>query len=261
MEKYAAIILAAGKGTRMNQGQASDLPKVMYEINGKPIIYWSVKLVRDAGIEKVVLVVGYKKELIQDYFGRRPEGSALAGKKVEYAIQEEQLGTGHAASMAKDALFGKAESIVVFGGDNPLFKPETVKKLMESYDKEKPTIAMLSVISDSLVNWAFGRIVRDENNEVVGIVEQKDCDEDQLKIKEGNPAFYIFDADWLWENISKLKSENAQNEIYLTDMVQIACKQGKRIIAVPVSEESEGLGINTPEHQKQAEEILQKRFN
>ena len=249
MEKYAAVILAAGKGTRMNEGSASPIPKVMFEIAGKPIIDWSVKLVCDAGIEKIVLVVGYKKELVQEYFG----------DKVEYAVQEEQLGTGHAASMAKDVLADAAESIVIFGGDNPLFKPETVKKLMEIFDREKPTIAMLSVVSDSLTDWAFGRIVRDNSGEVVGIVEQKDCDEEQLKIKEGNPAFYIFDADWLWENISQLRSENAQNEIYLTDMIKIACEQGRRIVAMPVSEESEALGINTIEQQKQAEEIVLSR--
>jgi len=249
MEKYAAIILAAGKGTRMNEGQASPIPKVMFEIAGKPIIDWSVKLVKEAKINKIVLVVGYKKELIEDYFG----------SQVEYAVQSEQLGTGHAAKMAKDKLVGKAESLIIFGGDNPLFKPETVERLIETFEKEKPTIAMLSVISEDLTAWAFGRIFRDEQGEVIGIIEQKDCTPEELKIKEGNPAFYIFDAEWFWGNIDKLEPMNAQKEYYLTDMIVMAREQNKRIIAVPVSEESEALGINNPDQRRQAEEILLKR--
>lgn len=250
MKKYAAIILAAGKGTRMNEGKASPIPKVMFLISGKPIIRHSVNLIQKAGIKKVVLIVGYKKELVMDYFG----------DEVEYAIQEEQLGTGHAAMMAEKNLKGKVESVIIFYGDNPLFKPETVKKLITLYEKEKPTIAMLSVIFQNPEFWAFGRIIRDKNNEVVAIVEQKDCSKEQLKIKESNPGFYIIDADWFFKNSSKIETKNTQKEYYLTDIIQIAKKQGKRIIAMPVFKESEALGINTPEQLKEAEKILSKNF-
>jgi len=249
MEKIAAIILAAGKGTRMGDVNGSPIPKVMFNLNGKPIIDHSVQIIRQAGIEKVVLVVGYKREMIQDYFG----------DKVEYAIQEQQLGTGHAASMAKDTLYGKSEAVLIFGGDNPLIKSETIQNLINVFEKEKPTIAMLSVVSDSLSDWAFGRIIRNNNGEVVDIVEQKDCTPVQLDIKEGNPAFYIFDAKWLWDNISKLENDNAQKELYLTDMIYLAREQGRRILAVPVSEESEALGINNPAQLKAAEDILLSR--
>ena len=249
MEKYAAVILAAGKGTRMNEGQCSPIPKVMFEIAGKPIIDWSVKLVKEAGITKVVLVVGYKKELVENYFG----------DQVEYAVQEEQLGTGHAAAMAREILEDKAETLIIFGGDNPLFKPETVKRLIDCYEKERPTVAMLSVVSENLAAWAFGRIVRNNKNDVIGIVEQKDCNQKQFEIKEGNPAFYVFDAQWFWQNIAKIKNGNSQNEYYITDMIALAKEQGKRIIAVPVSEESEALGINNPIQQKEADLILTKR--
>lgn len=248
-EKYAAIILAAGKGTRMNEGTASPIPKVMFEIAGKPIIDYSVKLIKDAGIEMIVLVVGYKKEMVMDYLG----------DKVKYVTQEQQLGTGHAASMAKDSLLGKAEAVLIFGGDSPLFKPETVNKLMSTFDREKPAIAMLTVISSDPTG--YGRVFRDEKGYVTSIVEHKDCNPEQLKNKEWNPAFYIFDAAWLWENIVKLNSENAQNELYLTDMIYLACEQGKKIIAVPVSEENEAFGINTQEQLKEAEQILQARQN
>lgn len=250
-EKYAAIILGAGKGTRMNEGKASPIPKVMFEINHQPVIKYSVDLIKDAGIEKVVVVVGYKKELIENYLG----------DEVEYAVQEEQLGTGHAAMMAKDVLAGKAENIIIFYGDNCLYKPESIKRLIDLYenDIDKTTIAMLTVKFDDPEFWAFGRIIRDENQNVIGIVEQKDCTPEQLKIKESNPGFYIFKADWFWQNCSALQADNAQKEYYLTDMIEIAKNQGKKIVATPVSEESEALGINTQEQLKEAEMVLNRR--
>ncbi len=259
MEKYAAVILAAGKGTRMNEGKESAIPKVMYEIAGKPIIDWSVKLTRDAGIGKIVLVVGYKKELIEDYFGCRLEVADPACKNLAFAVQEEQLGTGHAAAAARPVLEGKAESVVVFYGDNPLYKPETVKKLINLYETEKPTIAIMTVVFDNPEFWAFGRIVKDSSDNVIDIVEQKDCTPEQLKIEECNPGFYIFDAEWLWQNVDKLETNNAQGEFYLTDMVRIAANQGKKVVSMPVSEIGEALGINNPEQQKKAEEIILRR--
>lgn len=254
MEKYAAVILGAGKGTRMNEGQASPIPKVMFKLLDQPIIEHSVNLIKKAGVNKVVVVVGYEKELVMDYLGN----------KVEYAVQDEQLGTGHAVMMAEDLLKDKAESVIIFYGDNPLYKSESIKKLVDLYENppaggEKPTIAMLTVVFQDPVFWAFGRIIRDKDNNVIGIVEQKDCTEEQLKIKESNPGFYIFDSSWLWENLKKIKAENAQKEYYLTEIVALACEQNKKIVAIPVSEEGEALGINTPEQLKQAEGILKSR--
>jgi len=249
MEKYAAVILAAGKGTRMNSGQESFIPKVMYEIAGKPIIHHSVKLIRDAGINEVVLVVGYQREVIKKYFG----------DSVEYAIQEHQLGTGHAAAQARKVLKNKAESLIVFYGDNPLYKPETVKKLISLYEREKPTIAMLSVFFENPRFWAFGRVIKDREGNVIDIIEQKDCTEEELDFAECNPGFYIFDAAWFWENCGKLQTNNSQKEYYLTDMIKLAAAQNKKVSCIPVSEVSEGLGINSPDQQRQAEEVLMKR--
>jgi len=248
MEKYAAVILAAGKGTRMNEGEASPIPKVMFEINSKPIIWYAVKSVQEAGITKIVLVVGYKKEMVQEYLG----------DKVEYAFQAEQLGTGHAVMQAKDLLKDKTEAVIIFGGDCPLFKSETIKNLLADCQKRQPTIAMLSVISDD--PSGYGRILRDEKTGyVAGIVEHKDCTPEQLKIKEWNPGFYIFDAKWLWENIDHLSTKNAQKEYYLTDLIGMAVEQGKRLYAMPVSEETEALGVNTPEQLEEAEKVLRSR--
>jgi len=249
MDKYVAVILAAGKGTRMNEGLASPIPKVMFELNGKPIIDWSVKSIHDAGIQRVVLVVGYCKEMVQEYFK----------DQVEYVVQEEQLGTGHAAAQAKLLLGNQSEAVIIFYGDNPLYKPETIRRLMNIYESEKSTIAMLTVVSPEADITGYGRVFRDPNGNVSGIIEHKDCTPEQLQNKEWNPGFYIFDANWLWENIDKLRSDNAQKEFYLTDMVKMAVEQGLKVIAIPVSEESEALGINTPEQLKEAEEVLKQR--
>jgi len=261
MEKYAAIILGAGKGTRMNEGQASSIPKVMFKACGKPVIRYSVDCIKNAGIKKVVVVVGYKKEMVMDYLG----------DEVEYVEQAEQLGTGHAVMMAESNLKDKVESLIIFYGDNPLYRCESIQKLIDLYERparnashsdaggERPTIAMFTVIFEDPIFWAFGRILRDENNQVCGCVEQKDCSAEQLKIKESNPGFYIFRADWFWQNASKLEANNSQKEYYLTDMIKIACQQGKKIVAIPVSEESEALGVNTPEQLKQAEEVIRHR--
>lgn len=249
MENLAGVILAAGKGTRMGGPEGSEIPKVMYEANSKPLVGYCVDNLRRAGVEKIVVVVGYMKEKITEY---------LDGE-VEYAEQSVQLGTGHAVMAARDVCKGQSEAVLVCYGDMPLFKVETIQKLIETFNKEKPTIAMLSVDFEDPMFWAFGRIIRDEKGNVKDIVEQKDCNEKQLKIKESNPGFYIFESSWLWQNIDKIKSENTQNEFYLTDLIGLAREQGKRIIAIKVAEENEALGVNTSEQLKQAEEILKER--
>ncbi len=257
MEKIAAVILAAGKGVRMtllrsksyagqDQGENAPIPKVMFKIHGRPMIEYSIENLQKAGIKKIVLVVGYKKELVIKGIGN----------KVEYAIQEEQLGTGHAAMQARKNLEGKAEAVIVCYGDMLLFKPKTIKNLIATFQKEKPTIAMLTVDFADPEFWAYGRIIRNQNGYVEAIVEQKDCTKKQLKIKESNPGFYIFDGNWLWNNFDKLQTNNIQHEYYLTDMIHIAKKQGKKIVAVKVSHENEVLGINTPEQLKKVEQIL-----
>ena len=244
--KIAAVILAAGKGTRMG---ATDKPKVMFEANGKPMVEYLVNAVKDASVDDITLVVGYMKETVTDYFKDR----------VKYVEQIEQLGTGHAVLMAEDSLKDTSNAIITCYGDMPLFKSETIKSLIETYEREKPAIAMLTVKFEDPEFWAFGRIIRDEKGEVAGIVEQKDATTDQLKIKESNPSFIIFNSKFLWDNLKNLNTENAQGEYYLTDMIKVAKDKGQKIVAVPVSEENEVLGVNTPEQLKEVEEILRSR--
>ena len=244
--KIAAVILAAGEGKRMG---VTDRPKVMVEVSGKPMVEHLVEAVEGAGVEDVTLVVGFKKEKVEEHF----EG------RTKFVEQTEQLGTGHAVMMAEDSLEGKSDAVVTCYGDMPLFKSETIKSLIETFEKEKPSIAMLTVEFEDPMKWQFGRITRDENGEVSGIVEHKDCNEEQLKIRESNPSFFIFDSKFLWDNLKNLNTENAQGEYYLTDMIKVAKDQGKKIIAVPVSEESEVLGANTPEQLGEIETIIKSR--
>lgn len=250
MKDIIAVVLAAGQGTRMGS-EEKKLPKVMFEIAGQPMIRYNLDNLKNAGISDIVVVVGYEKEKVMDFIG----------DEVEYAEQFERLGTGHAVAMAKENVKGKAKWLLVCYGDMPLFQPATIKKLIEKVTNSpagEPTIGMLTVNFDDPEFWAYGRIVRNASGNIEKIVEQKDCQPDELKIKECNPSFFIFDNDWFWENIVKLSTANAQKEYYLTDMIGLATDQGKKIIGLPVGEEWEALGINNPDQLKEAEEILKK---
>lgn len=239
--KISAIVLAAGKGTRMG---SLEKPKVMFSVLGKPIIDHSVSNIKKSGIDEIVLVVGYKKEMVMDYFH----------DQVSYAEQIEQLGTGHAVMTAENILKGKSDGVLVCYGDMPLFLPQNIQKLVKIFEEEKPAIAMLTAVMENPHN--YGRIVRDKNGAILKNVEEKDCDAEQKKIKEINPCFYIFDNKWLWQNLKKLKTNNAQNEYYLTDLIALAKDEGAKVSSAQVDYEWEALGINTQDQLKQVEEII-----
>ena len=244
-DKTIAVVLAAGKGTRMGSNEGSDIPKVMFEANGKPLIRYAVDNLKKAGLKKLVIVVGYKKELVESYFG----------DEVNYAIQEQQLGTGHAVISAKDKI-KDSDRVLVCYGDMPLFRPDTIEELSKAYDTEQPVIALLSVKSNNQTFFSFGRIIRSGNGYVDKIVELKDCTEEEKKIDEFNVGFYIFNTEWLLNSLNKIKSENAQKEYYLTDLIGIAKNEGKKIVAVGIQDEKEAIGVNTQEQLKEVENIL-----
>lgn len=246
MKDIIAVILAAGKGTRMGD---TDRPKVMFEANNKPIVEYLVQSIQSAGVNDIVLVVGYLQQRVRKHFKDR----------VQYVEQREQKGTGHAVMMAKDLLEGKSKAVLVSYGDMPLYKTETIKKLIEKYIIEKPAIAMVTVDLADPDFWAYGRVLRDKNGEIVATVEQKDATEEQRKIKECNPSFYLFDSDWLWENLGRIGTDNAQKEYYLPDLISIARSQGKKIVSIKAESEGEVLGVNTPEQLEKVAKILKKR--
>ena len=249
LNKVGVIVLAGGKGTRLN---CTDRPKVMLDLNGKPIVEYVVETLRGMGFgdEQICLVVGFKHEIVRDYYGN----------SVVYALQEPQLGTGHAVMVAEEEMKDKFEHIVVIYGDSPSISKETIEAIIKNNVEEKTKITMTSIISPNYEGsnarfFDFGRVVRDEAGKILNITEKKDCTEEQLKIQEGNVGYYCFDAKWLWENINNLQTNNVQNEYYLTDLVDMAISQNEKVESVVIPAE-ETVGINTLEQLEEAKSKL-----
>lgn len=247
---FQIIILAAGKGTRMG----SDEPKALTLLHGKPFLLHILDTIRslDESISPVI-VVGHKKDRIYD----------VIGNDRIYAIQEEQLGTGHAVLSAKDSLKNNSDIVFVLSTDQPLVSKETIKAIIDTHMAKTPKITIGTVVMPDFEGWRkalinFGRIIRDQNGNILKNIEYKDATEDQRRISEVNPALYAFDGRWLWENIHRLRNENAQREYYLTDLIRLATEKGEQVEAVPLKNIMEGLQPNSREELQLLEDILQK---
>lgn len=243
----AAVILAAGYGTRMK----SKLPKVLHLLAGRPLVDWVVRISESISDRRPVVVVGHGKEGVQ----------ALIGDRAEYAEQKELLGTGHAVMQAASYLRGQAERVIVLYSDMPLLRPETLAGLLELYRQNqaqgKLAIAMLTITRDD--PQGFGRVIRDGAGQIQAVVEEVDCTPEQKLIRELNPGIYCFNGEWLWENLSRLK-KSPKGEFYLTDMVEIATRDGWRVVGMPAPLE-DVYGINDRTHLAVAESVLRQRIN
>ncbi len=239
------VILAAGKGTRMKD----ELPKVLVPLKGKPMIEYLIKSIFDSGVDNnpVIVVSLDNKELINN---------ALKNYDCKYAPQDKQLGTGHALACVKDLIDESADNIIVLYGDHPFIKPETIKELIEVHTGK---ITMMTTEVEDFNDWrknyySWGRIIR-EGDKIQAIKEFKDASEEEKKIKELNPAFYCFSAEWLWKNIKKLENNNAQKEYYLTDLIKIASEQNIKISSIKINF-NEAIGINSKEELEIAEKLI-----
>ena len=241
------IVLAGGKGTRL-QSDAAHLPKVMRLVAGKPLLYYVLNNVSFIDQRDTIVVVGYMGDLVREAFPG----------EYQYVTQEQQLGTGHAVSMARPLLEGFDGNVLVCFGDMPLFKPDTFKSLIATHENSGAAVTLLTTMTK--VPPAYGRIIRDEKQEIVDIVEQKDCTPDQAKIREVTPGVYVFKCEWLLKALSQLKNDNAQHEYYLTDTPKIIMNMGGKIGSSMSFDEDEIIGVNTMEDLAHAEGVLQERM-
>lgn len=245
--KVAAIILAAGKGTRMKSTTEN---KVALPFHGKPLIRYAVDVVQSVAQDTVV-VVGSFAETVQ---------KSLEGVSVTFAHQTEQLGTGHALQVGFKELNSAHPDVVLAGyGDHMMFyKSARLKELIELHRSEGASISLLTALYNDPNALAWGRILRNEMNEVVGLVEQKDASDEQRSIQEVNPGMYCFSYDFLEEFLPQITKSPVTQEYYLTELLELAFKHHKKIIALPVPFEEVGIGINRPEELDKSQDLFKK---
>lgn len=244
MGHLMAVILAAGEGKRMKSKHS----KVLHKACGMTLIDWVYRSVKDAGVDETVVVVGHKAEDVKESMGNN----------VFYAYQDKQLGTGHAVMQANDYFKGKEGQVLVLCGDTPLITSETISNTFEIHSKNNNSA---TVITADLQNPAgYGRIVRDVNNNVLKIVEDRDASKDEKNIKEINSGMYCFNIKDLESALGELGNNNSQGEYYLTDTIEILIKKGFKVGAVKVDDRDEILGINDRVQLSMAGEILRKRI-
>lgn len=240
---HAVVILAAGLGTRMK----SKLPKVLHPLMGKPLVGYCIDTAFASGAEKVVVVIGHGAELVRKTF---------AGyQNLEFVVQDQQLGTAHALAQAKPALAGYPNSVVVTQGDTPLTRVETLTGLVEAIGDAG--MAMLTMKLDD--PSGYGRILRDEQGEIVRNVEQKDATPEQRAIREINPGVYCFDHT-VWERLEAVDNNNAAKEYYLPDLIKLYRSAGKRVVSTESTDPGELLGVNSRQQLAQVEQVLISRL-
>ncbi|MEM7457109.1 MAG: NTP transferase domain-containing protein [Planctomycetota bacterium] len=242
MNKPLAVVLAAGKGTRMK----SDLPKVLCEANSRPLVSYVIDSLRTAGVERLVIVVGYEAQMVKD---------RLADvASTEFALQEEQLGTGHAVMMCREQLDGHDGPVVVVAGDSPMLQASSIKALLDDFEASRPACLLGTLIHEDPTG--LGRIVRDGDGNFTGIVEEKDASDEQRAITEVNMSTYVFDCSELLASLDKLTDDNRQQEYYITDVPGILLGEGKDVRALPVLKPVEALSVNTVEQLADVERAM-----
>lgn len=245
LPETVALVLAAGKGTRMR----SDLAKVLYPIEGRPLIHLVIDAVEEAGFARTVVIVGHQHERVRE---------TLRGRRVEFALQAEQLGTGHAVLCAAPLLDGFTGDVAVLAGDAPLIRGETLRQMMAHHREVSATVTVLTALLDD--PSGYGRVVRDAaGRKVVAIVEDKDCTAEQRRITEINSSMYAFSYPFLSGALGRIENRNRQGEYYLTDTVALAFAEGRAVEGIVVEDPAEVSGINTPDQLESARLVMRGR--
>jgi len=244
-----AIILAAGKGMRMK----GDLPKVVHPVGGRPMVCAVVEACRAAGCSRIIVVVGYKQELVRQ---------ALAGfHEVEYVVQDQQLGTGHAVLCAEATLNQASPAadapIIILAGDGPLIRPQTLKMLIRKHRDARASATLATAIIEDPAG--YGRILRDAAGRFTAIVEHKNATPEQRAIREVNPSYYCFNGADLFHALKGIARNPVSGEYYLTDTLELLVKEGKRVEVAPGVPADDVLSINTPEDLAAVDRIYRAR--
>jgi len=237
----AVIILAAGKGTRMK----SSLAKVLLPLAGHPLLHYTLDLSSKLNPVQTIVVVGHQADQVQQ---------AFADRGVEFVLQHEQLGTGHAAKQAKEKLENFKGLVLVLCGDMPLIRPDTLLEMVAGHRASGAKCTVLTLKSDGLHD--FGRIIRDEKGLILKIVEFKDASDVEKKVDEFNSGVYCFDSGLFFKALEHVDSNNAQNEYYLTDTIEYLVRKRYPVQATQTQNANEILGINSPDDLNRAERLL-----
>ena len=239
-KELRVIILAAGKGTRMN----SDLPKVLHKLHGKALIDYVIDESELLDPKEIILVVGFKKERVI----KHTEGRI----NLKYATQVKQLGTGHAVLQTKELLKNKKGHLIILYGDVPNIKASTLLPIVDDHISNNRDLTLITAEIDD--PSGYGRIIRDKNGNLLKIIEEKDCNNNEKKIKEWNPGIYIFKTKEVFRILNSIKTNNASKEYYLTDAIGLAQQSNMKIKAIKIANSYEVIGINTADQLKELED-------
>jgi len=243
--RILGIVLAAGQGKRMK----SKLYKVLHPVCGKPMVGHVLDVLESVQADRKVVVVGHGAEAVKAYVGNR----------AEFALQAEQLGTGHAVMMASPMLKDEEGTAVILYGDTPLIQASTLQAMIRLHQEQGASATLLSAVMEK--PQGYGRIIRDEQGHVAAIVEQKDCTPEQDAVKEINAGMYIFDNRKLFEALADVKNDNAQKEYYFTDVIDILRAKGEKILGYCTEDVAESLGVNDKVALSEAESCMRDRIN
>lgn len=247
-DHWVAIILAAGHGKRMRSKQ----PKVLHPVAGRPMVYYVLNLVKALEVDRVLVVVGHHKEQVRNLLEEE-----IQNKQIEVVVQDSLSGTGHAVMMARPFLADYHGTVMVLNGDHPLLRVETASALLKAHQDNGAAITMLTAHLEN--PEGYGRILRGPDDQVTGIVEERDATAQQRRITEINTGVYVAQADSLFRLLEEVKPDNAQGEYYLTDTVRLAVQKRFPVLAVTAEDFSEALGINTRADLARAEKIIRRR--